>query len=1154
MKPVLHQIIPVVTFIVLLTAASVILLHMSSKQVNDKEPTRHVVPGTPLLTVDDAKKVACLPRSTTFTPRTCAKQADCGPCTEATSCVATEGTLEIPVPPQGDCGHGHRGEDGACVCDGEWDGDECATDVCYSGDTCGTAHVKLDPGQYCLPDYMNKCNPYTSDTLLSTGPHGTSWSCKCKSTMAGVFVQGVEGGSCDVQVACGRSPVSAQVNVGTLRAPRFQTRTVQPNRIVSYEDRERGSVPCAYKTTTNAQGDVVPHPQADPTCIPRIHSNKCTITDGHGHRQVIRGSGAPGDPEIKRTSPHFNVPVPPGLNRCPDGWDGHGTDARPCTKQGEDSFTLFTEEGGWKGPDATSMQTLKSWWGGRGRWTGVNYLAMTDVNCFEHIFGETSESLCVSADCDAAYGTRKRDWDGDVDGPLTDRDGRPQWETEGDYGGQCECAPGETSDGWRCVNSNCANASHPDAYEDGDTCVCPPQRETLPFATSIPYKHPNAAATCVDDPCNPSGVAVNAAQTTCTDESDCTGVCVQKQCYIPTGLSCDSDANCSNMTGGMSQNVAKCVDNACVILDMQRAQMGSTCSDDANCSLGACTGDEGAKTCTGGCACSSGFKQVSDGGVSPLGATCVDDCVGKCKNGGMCVPLPNGSTECRCTAFYGGEHCETAVCASDYEYCDAQTPCCNQCLCNSQSSSCCNRFPDLKAPDQNSVLACVNNTCQPNKLSDADYASLQCFDGQGQCKPASHYTPEPLVCSGWGAMDADGRCRCHASRVGDACQDKTCSDEHQQCTFDADCCNNCECEAGDADCCPPTFDASKRNMSCTGGFCKANVTPKTSTCKDADGLVCREWCHQANVPWILYVDPAKKIAGTVSTEKAELVGLNRMVVIPGFEDVTRGETSDGFLWLQWVHSNPSQYGVVRFTQGANGAVTVSLRLSMHAGVYQNTVFADEIEGNDVTDIFANTHVCIADGRTIQSRGTSSYLLRYSHVDQGVDPCLWGMYDNCKCSNPFANTNVKWGVLDAYGNKIWLYQHPGKSKYYDAKITFIGGRRVYHASSDTYVLVSNFEDAHRNINIEVEVDDPTRMLNPRKQMTIRLRLVMGRASGKRTITAERTVSYTNGCGLINAMKATSNGSGLAVNERYCDSRRGPGNECNGGGVLYLKWFD
>jgi len=1156
MKPVLHQILPVVTFIVLMSVTSYILLRMSVKMVDEKEPSRYVEPSKPLLVKDGVDKVACLPESTTFTPRECTQQSDCSNCNEATSCVAAEGTLTFPIQDDGgECsGHGHK-EGNVCVCDGEKDGDVCVSDVCYSGDKCEIANVKLDPpGQYCLPDYLNKCNPYTSDTLLSTDERGTSWRCRCKSTMAGVFTQSVEGGSCDVEIACGRTPVSAQVNVGTLHEPRFETRTMYPNRLVSYEDQEQGSVPCAYKTTTNSDGDVVPHPEADSTCIPRTHTNKCTITDEHGHYQVIRGSGAPGDLEMKRVSPAFYPPVPPGLNRCPDGWIGDGAKSL-CRKQGETPFSLFTGDGEWKGPDITSMSDLKTWWAqqNKGTWTGVNRLPLPDVSCLESFTSESPASnLCVTPDCKAAYGRRERDWDGDVDGPLVDHDGRPHWETGGEYGGHCACAPGETSTGWDCVVDDCANNNHPDGYKDGDACVCPSKSTERPFSTSLSYKHPNAPPTCVNDPCNPNGVAVSASQLSCTTESDCGGVCVENQCHIPTGSTCHSDLDCSNMTG-MSQNVAKCVDNACVVLDMQRAQMGSTCSQDSNCSLGACVGEEGAKTCTGGCACGSGFKQVSDGGMSPLGATCVDDCIGKCKNGGMCIRLPDGSTECRCTAFYGGENCETPLCARDYEYCDAQTPCCNQCLCNSTSSSCCNRFPDLKAPDQTAVLACVNNTCQPNHLSDEDFANLQCLDNQNQCKAASHYTPDPPPCGGWGIKDENGRCQCHASRVGDECQEPTCSDEHQQCTYDADCCNHCECKAGDSDCCPPTYDSSRHNMSCVGGFCKPNTTPKTQTCKPDDGVMCKDRCHQGNVSWSMYIDPTK-IVGTSpkvngGPEQVDLLGLNKFWV-PEFTVVQ--SDLDGVKMLSWTRKSGNKRGIVAFTMEEGEPVRISLNIIFESGVYAGISFSDEFVSDDLLEI-RDAHACIADGRSIKSPTTSSFLIRYSHVDRGVDPCVWGMYNSCTCPNPFADTKVKWGVLDAYGNKIFLYRHPGKAKYYDNDIAFIGGERVYHPSTDTYVLVSNYKDTFGNINIQLEVDDPTRTLNPRTRMIIRLRLEMGRARSTRTITAQRTVNYT-GCGLIDAMRSTSDNWGLAVNENYCDSRRGGGQECNGGGVLYLKWFD
>lgn len=59
-------------------------------------------------------------------------------------------------------------------------------------------------GKYCLPDYINKCNPNTSKTELISDGVRSYWSCKCKyDPNLNLFVSPDLGGSCDTQIACG---------------------------------------------------------------------------------------------------------------------------------------------------------------------------------------------------------------------------------------------------------------------------------------------------------------------------------------------------------------------------------------------------------------------------------------------------------------------------------------------------------------------------------------------------------------------------------------------------------------------------------------------------------------------------------------------------------------------------------------------------------------------------------------------------------------------------------------------------------------------------------------------------------------------------------------------------------------------------------------
>ena len=137
------------------------------------------------------------------------------------------------------------------MCDGTWNVDgSCEDDVCYTVGNCETGVLNVrTAGQYCLPSYLGKCDEFTSDTVLTTTEAGTTWSCQCKQSMAGLFVQEVEGGNCNKQVACGAPVVvTAQVNVGTTTSPMFEEGVVYPNRLTSYLDETAGQEPCVYLT------------------------------------------------------------------------------------------------------------------------------------------------------------------------------------------------------------------------------------------------------------------------------------------------------------------------------------------------------------------------------------------------------------------------------------------------------------------------------------------------------------------------------------------------------------------------------------------------------------------------------------------------------------------------------------------------------------------------------------------------------------------------------------------------------------------------------------------------------------------------------------------------------------------------------------------
>lgn len=906
MKAHLRLLLPFVVFVALLAVACVTVVRASRSFTRTPPPVANIdtIPRKPravLGALPDPSE--CLATSPNFAGlRACSTQSDCASCAESpTSCIVVGGDAEVDgklvypvsvhVPVENtvdDCsGHGTRAlDDRQCVCDGVWNADgSCASEVCYTGKNCEVGVFSVtQAGRYCLPSYLGACNEFTSDTVLTNVGAGTTWSCQCKPTMAGLFIQEVEGGSCDRQVACGAPVgVSATVNVGSSTAPVFAQDIVYPNRLTSYTS---GQEVCVYQTSgasmPNApvpgvgpnQAPAVtplvtgPALDSDPTCVPRRYSNKCTINTGGGNQQVVRGSGLPGDPHVTRVSPPFYAPVPPGLNRCPDGWTGEGTLANPCTSPiTQQRYAFFTPSGEWLGPTITSVAELQKWWvnvsnlDARERiWTT---LSAGDVFCLESgtdqssfaTAGNAKSAFCLDEACSAAEGRRALSWNGTRDGPLLNEDALPHWLSGGPYGGQCTCdghignlrtVPSHLlseTEWWTCGPDMCAGSKFSGASFNQETqrCDCPTaDTPTPPFNTGMHYKALNAPAVCVADPCNPSGVNARVNTVECSTDAQCQGLCSEQQCYIPfgDGQSCSTDLECTSRLSGMSNRATKCVNGTCATLDLARARMGSTCTADAHCSLGACTGTPGAvKTCTGGCACAAGYHQMSDGGASSLGFTCVDDCVGKCLNGGTCVHDADGGTTCRCTPFFGGARCETKLCSRIFEYCDAYTPCCSECPCTENTTNCCNRFPREVDAD----VVCENNMCTvksvgrlPTKcqewykndnglisfIPDTCAASPPYPSYPGQMN--AWYTDAPPDCNGWGVRGGDNKCTCLPSRTGENCETEVCALEFQACQANTDCCNNCVCTDGNSrvECCAPTRDVYTPFTHCINSTCQ----------------------------------------------------------------------------------------------------------------------------------------------------------------------------------------------------------------------------------------------------------------------------------------------------------------------------------------------
>src|SRR3989344_8386668 len=546
------------------------------------------------ISVQQASKTSC------FAPlKPCTKQTDCGSCAESNlSCALVEKdvTFQINDP----CAHGQLNPDGSCS------GCSCDDEVCFSGAQCETVQIK-QTGQYCVPSYIGKCDEYTSDTVLTPG----GWHCACKPEVTGMFIQAVEGGNCNLQVGC--SPTSTSSLVYNAASKSFDPTPVSPNRVVSSKD--YFTTPCVYKTMqdgtayenatfgpnlqrTQLPTRIIPDPNSDPRCHPILYSNRCTITTGGGIEQTIRGSGIGDDVLQQHVSPPFYKPVPPALNSCPDGWAGKGTNSNPCVDPSStQKYAFYTENGrDWLGPNITSASELKTWWtlnGASKPWYG---LAFGDVFCLESgtetdFASATNQKsvVCQTPVCDQAQGSMAQAWDGARDGSL--RDSNLQ-----SYGGKCSCdAPGQIStvDPLTCVLDTCPSSAFPNAAWNPATqkCDCGTGSSSVPFSNGLSFTHQTTQfPVCVKDPCNPMGRSANANTIACTSEQQCGGVCVEAQCYIPFGnKSCAQASDCTASVKGLSENEVKCVNGQCVSLDFNRAQLGSGCSEDAHCSLGACT-------------------------------------------------------------------------------------------------------------------------------------------------------------------------------------------------------------------------------------------------------------------------------------------------------------------------------------------------------------------------------------------------------------------------------------------------------------------------------------------------------------------------------------------------------------------------------------
>lgn len=368
-----------------------------------------------LPSVTPTSSKVCLPGTLGYNGLvTCTRQTDCNSCTDkdvSLECVTINNTnnqildpntKELNPPVQIDLYNKGNG-----VCSGRGTQKSCddseaplnCTDYwcdCGSGyknanndpTNCDVQVLSVSkPGSYCLPSYVNACNPYTSNTILSNTGKGSEWLCECK--YPNLFVQNNEGSDCTVPIACGslepqtlNSKIAKVVSYqstdpscsalpGKTSVPGWQLCNSYPNQLVSSDGTQ--TVPCNAPTAsysfpipgTNLSYDkYVLSPLADPKCNVSQFSNVCTVQIAYKDNlpfvtQVVRGSGNPNDLSESRVWPPYPSVLPFGLQRCPDNWKGDGTPGNPCIDGNGFSFSYLDESGQWNGK-YLSLQDLRN--------------------------------------------------------------------------------------------------------------------------------------------------------------------------------------------------------------------------------------------------------------------------------------------------------------------------------------------------------------------------------------------------------------------------------------------------------------------------------------------------------------------------------------------------------------------------------------------------------------------------------------------------------------------------------------------------------------------------------------------------------------------------------------------------------------------------
>ena len=667
--------------------------------------------------ISPTEETACLPGSLGYSGLVnCTQQSDCDKCIEKPQgepmeCVTVTGgnqmlqpeslnssskdatlfepvTVDLYRPASGTCsGRGAADSKGDCTCESGY------THAKQDKTNCDVQQLIVSkPGSVCLPGYANKCDSYTSKTVLSNEGNGDGpqWSCECKYPGSGIFAQNVEGGTCDVVLACGNNVPQMNAPPGSAAVPmqfltydstevdennRWKLREVFPNRLTSWDQTNVENCQVALQSSTVSVNDnrgkedftytvYDRHDLADPTCkLSVLQSNKCTAMvmrgesasagDGTEVAYVVRGSGRAGDPEKTRAWPPFPPLVQLGLQRCPDNWTGSGTTSDPCTsptKQFKVSF--FDDNGDWNGK-YTSLRDMRN----------VGYSAenesspppdakncKSDNDCSKPsvCHKNVCVSPCVNGSCESG--------DQCTNGLC--------------YTPTCEGVGLKKTLGsipWNTVNKDCSGVpqcgENPDVsfylnslnYDKNSVTGYPLQTE---FGGSI-------------DCTSNMGTKADVPTCECTNCRDCEPCCCdQMSSTDPTCLSCDVDTPCA-VPGTMCNNGICCVPDK----NADKSSICQSCSSTEDCKV------QGTY-CINGVCCT---------GASPTCKTCTSasDCQSGevCQNNVCCKHRFSGDISC--TVEASPWECTTATCTANKDCKGKQNVCVNGKCCNKSAQAEC---------------------------------------------------------------------------------------------------------------------------------------------------------------------------------------------------------------------------------------------------------------------------------------------------------------------------------------------------------------------------------------------------------------------------------------------------------------------------------